>query len=695
MSSAPRTVTTNCRLLIPNPHTQQRRFIDSPAKRRVIRAGRRGGKSVGVAILALEEFFDHDARVLYAVPTTDQLGAFWAVVANACAEPVAAGAFRQNLTEHVVENPDTGARIRGKTAWNADSLRGDWASLLILDEWGLMDEDAWELVGAPMMLDTNGTAVFVYTPPSLRSRSVSKAKDPQHAAKMWKRAQAEEALAKQEKRPSRWATFHFKSSDNPYLSRTGLAEISQDMTPLAYRQEILAEDVDQAPGALWTRDSIESHRVSPAEVPELTRTLVAVDPAATSAGDETGILGGGQSATGEWYVLRDGSLQARPEDWAAAAVAMARELKAPAIAAEGNQGGEMVVAVINAIAPDLPVLLVYASDGKQPRAVPVSVMYAQGKVHHVGAFNKLEDELCVTAGTMVATPQGEVPIEAVLPGDMVLTRRGYRRVVKAGMTKPAAEVLRIRTRGGRLLLATCGHPIYSKTARAFIPAGQLRPGDALEVASWHTHHWQRTNGANRSSSTGNGGSSLGADTTSIGGENSCIGRRGTERMAPFLMGRSCTTRTATNSTGPSTTLNSLPARATSTVILAIGGRTRNGRGCRGKGASIGSTPRSFIASARSAERRLPPPAREGGSANWTVSDDTITNLRLSGRARPVYNLQVEGEQEYFANGILVHNCLWTPGDPSPNRLDALVWLLSTPVTYDGIERWAKTRRPKG
>ena len=47
---------------------------------------------------------------------------------------------------------------------------------------------------------------------------------------------------------------------------------------------------------------------------------------------------------------------------------------------------------------------------------------------------------------------------------------------------------------------------------------------------------------------------------------------------------------------------------------------------------------------------------------------------------PVYNIQVENVHEYFANGILVHNCLYMPGDDSPNRLDALVMALTDLMT---------------
>src|ERR1051325_7394577 len=144
--------------------------LSSNAKRIIIRAGRRGGKTIGVVILAIQAFLA-GRRVLYVAPTAEQLATFWREVKLALAELVAAGVFYKNETEHIIEVWGTNQRIRAKTAWNADTLRGDYADLLILDEWQLMDESAWEEVGAPMLLDNNGDAVFIYTPPSLRSQT--------------------------------------------------------------------------------------------------------------------------------------------------------------------------------------------------------------------------------------------------------------------------------------------------------------------------------------------------------------------------------------------------------------------------------------------------------------------------------------------------------------------------------------------
>lgn len=358
--------------------------MDSPAKRRCIRAGRRGGKTVGMAIYAVEQFLA-GRRVLYAAPTADQLDSFWRNVVRPLQPAIDAGVFRKNETDHVIELAGTEQRIRAKTAYNADTLRGDYADRLILDEWQLIDEDAWDAVGAPMLLDNDGDAIFIYTPPSLHSRSRSKARDPQHAAKMFKRAAADTS--------GRWQTFHFKSADNPHISQAALAEIAGDMTSLAYRQEILAEDIDEAPGALWTRAIVEAARAIRAPR-ELDLVIVGVDPSATSTGDEAGIVTTGRMGE-EYYVLSDDTLQGSPLQWATQAVTVFHRLKANYIVAEANQGGEMVAQVIRQVDAAVPVRLVHASRGKQTRAEPIAAIYEKGKAHHVGNFPALEDEMCL------------------------------------------------------------------------------------------------------------------------------------------------------------------------------------------------------------------------------------------------------------------------------------------------------------
>jgi len=323
-------------------------------------------------------------RVLYATPTSDQIQRFWFEVTNALDEPIRAGLFKKNETEHSIVLPGTEQRIRAKTAFNADTLRGDYADLLILDEWQLMNEDAWGLVGAPMLLDNNGDAVFIYTPPSARSRSMSKAQDKLHAAKLFKAAAADTT--------GRWAAFHFTSHDNPHLSRIALNEITYDMTDLAVRQEIGAEDIDEIPGALWTRQTIEDCR---RQAPPLARIVVAIDPAASSnkKSNLTGIVVCGKDENDHGYVLEDLTLRGQPDDWARVAVTAFHRWRADRIVAESNQGGEMVEYTIRTIDKNVPVDLIHASRDKYLRADPISALYMQGRVHHVGRFSDLEDQM--------------------------------------------------------------------------------------------------------------------------------------------------------------------------------------------------------------------------------------------------------------------------------------------------------------
>ena len=124
--------------------------------------------------------------------------------------------------------------------------------------------------------------------------------------------------------------------------------------------------------------------------------MVAVDPPAGSGrrSDACGIVGAGLGADGRAYVIEDATVAAaKPDVWAARAVALYRRLDADALVAEVNQGGEMVRAVIAQVDPGVPVIAVRATRGKWLRAEPVAALYAQGRVAHVGAHPALEDEM--------------------------------------------------------------------------------------------------------------------------------------------------------------------------------------------------------------------------------------------------------------------------------------------------------------
>jgi phage terminase large subunit-like protein len=160
------------------------------------------------------------------------------------------------------------------------------------------------------------------------------------------------------------------------------------------RQEILGEILEDNPYALWRADMVEPLRVR--EAPAMARIVVAVDPPAGmgESASECGIVVAGRGQDGQGYVLADASAGGlSPAAWARRAVALYREYEADRIVAEVNQGGDMVRTLIEQTAPAVPVRQVRATRGKKLRAEPVAALYEQGRVHHVGAFPGLEDQM--------------------------------------------------------------------------------------------------------------------------------------------------------------------------------------------------------------------------------------------------------------------------------------------------------------
>lgn len=168
------------------------------------------------------------------------------------------------------------------------------------------------------------------------------------------------------------------------------------------RQELLAEELEEAEGALWSRDLIEECRVSRENVPHLQRIVVAIDPATTDNpdSDDTGICVAGLGSDGHGYVLDDLSGQYSPEGWARRAVNALHVNKADRIIGEANNGGDMIEHTLRTLRDDqdrptgreVPYKKVHASRGKQARAEPVVALYEQHRVHHVGVLASLEDE---------------------------------------------------------------------------------------------------------------------------------------------------------------------------------------------------------------------------------------------------------------------------------------------------------------
>lgn len=159
-------------------------------------------------------------------------------------------------------------------------------------------------------------------------------------------------------------------------------------------------------GALWALEDrtapdgrimpgIDTLRVK--SHPDLRRVVVAVDPSGTKGdggGDDIGIVAVGLGVDGHAYVLEDATCQLSPEGWGRRAVDVYHRHEADRVVGESNFGGDMVRFTVQTADKKVPYSAVKASRGKVVRAEPVSALYEQGKVHHVGDFPDLEDQMC-------------------------------------------------------------------------------------------------------------------------------------------------------------------------------------------------------------------------------------------------------------------------------------------------------------
>jgi phage terminase large subunit-like protein len=175
------------------------------------------------------------------------------------------------------------------------------------------------------------------------------------------------------------------------------------------RQEIKGEILTDMPGALWTLDMIDKLRVVTEGMPDLVRTVVAIDPSGTKGSGRTkakgkeriketandvGIIVASKGVDGHAYVRADLTCNLSPAGWGRRAVRDGYErFQADRVVAEVNFGGAMVESVITSIDADVPFTALTASRGKHVRAEPIAALYERGLVHHTDGFGPLEDQM--------------------------------------------------------------------------------------------------------------------------------------------------------------------------------------------------------------------------------------------------------------------------------------------------------------
>ena len=185
-----------------------------------------------------------------------------------------------------------------------------------------------------------------------------------------------------------------KTEDNYFLPPQYIDQLRKKLTDRMFRQECLAQILDDNPYALWRMSDIDASRVG--KSPELRRIVVGVDPAVTSSddSDETGIVVAGVGYDGRFYVLEDCTMTAAtPEQWAARAIEAYEKWDADSIVAEVNQGGDMVESLLLRKSRGVRVQKVRATKGKEIRAEPIAALYERREASHVGRLDDLERQM--------------------------------------------------------------------------------------------------------------------------------------------------------------------------------------------------------------------------------------------------------------------------------------------------------------
>lgn len=207
------------------------------------------------------------------------------------------------------------------------------------------------------------------------------------------------------KDPDNYISFQMNPKDNEENLAAGYLDILQGLSSRLQKRFLLGEFADANPNQLFLDETIDKWRHQGGELPDMVRIAIGVDPSGSgdennADNDEIGICVAGLGTDGNCYVLEDLTLKAGPATWGNVVGQAFDRNEADIVVGEVNYGGAMVNHVVQTARPRTPFLTVTASRGKAVRAEPISALYEQGKVRHVGFFRELEDELSsfTTAG---------------------------------------------------------------------------------------------------------------------------------------------------------------------------------------------------------------------------------------------------------------------------------------------------------
>ena len=358
-------------------------FYETPENRYYLITGGRGsGKSWTLALFLLNLTYQKGHVILFTRYTL--VSAFISIIPEFLDKIEIMGKVNDfEVTQSEIINKLTGSKIlfrgiktsSGVNTANLKSIAG--LSTWVIDEAEeLTDPDVFDKVDLSIRAKDNPNRVILVMNPSYKSHWIYS-----------------DFVKKKREDTTYIHTTYIDNKENLSDSFIQAAEKTKRENRARYEHLFLGTWLDDADGMLWNRAIIGKARID--EAPNLTRIVVAIDPAVTAnmQSDETGLIVVGKDSEGFGYVLEDLSGKYSPNHWAKVANDAAMRWNCDCIVAEKNQGGDMVEAVLKSQGTNFRIKLVTATKGKYVRAEPVYSLYEQGQIYHVGSFPILESQM--------------------------------------------------------------------------------------------------------------------------------------------------------------------------------------------------------------------------------------------------------------------------------------------------------------
>ena len=670
----------------PEVRPYQAQIWNDPRRNKVLVIHRRAGKtSLALNKLIFEAILNPNKVYWYICPTMRQAkDIVWKAPEMLSKYLPPEAEDKRNEVELTIYLKN-GSQIHIKGADNPDSLRGMNPYGIIVDEYAQIKPQLYDEVIMPI-LGANAGWIWLIGTPNGRNDFWTKFK------------MAEQNL-------ERWQPFLLQASKSSILSREVLLEIQQGMTERAFQQEFECQFLESS-GQIFRR-ILENAKSTPEE-PQQSDYFMGVDLARLQ----------------DWTVIKVFDTKTHREvyhdrfnqvDWnlqEARIEAVARRYNNALIRIDATGVGDPIVQALQAKGLSVePFTLTNTSKGNLIRNLAIcleqdkiKILPNEQTINELQAFTYEvsitgnvrynaptgQHDDCFVKGTMILTDHGQVPIEKIKIGDLVMTRRGLRSVV---MTRNRMKKV-INNLG---LTGTPTHPVILKDGiKDLVKVNAI---DILHVWNEKLSIIEEKTITDIRNQNGDNCEFIIGDTISGKHHRSrFIDKYILIRMAKYLRAMLSTIRMRILSTTIFPTLklslvNSMPQniclhpRDASNLVRTGKSRLRS----YWRGGWLGEKhPKGKRSLGQMLMLVFIIPCH-GMRFVWSVIRSLFTHLRLAVDfvvefvadvlrvKRSVYNLQVAGCPEYFANNILVHNCVIS--------LALAVWdLPDKPVAIDVLDQ---------